>query len=290
MLPIGVCAQLACIWETSARNPGNAHRFHDFADATYVDFLASAAAVAPWLESACQRRVGETVLEAVRATRQVVTANTNLGTVLLLAPLAAVPVAEPLRPGLGRVLEGLTVADTHAVYEAIRLANPAGLGRVPHEDVHEEPTHDLRYVMALAAERDLVARQYSNGFREVFDEGVPAFLRGLEHTGTLEQALIYCHLHLMAQYPDSLIARKRGLAEAEEAGHRAASVLQQGWPRSASGQAALRELDHWLRAVERGRNPGTTSDLVTASLFVALREGIMELPSRIPWSAGCDHD
>jgi triphosphoribosyl-dephospho-CoA synthase len=288
MLPIGVCAQLACIWETSARNPGNAHRFRDFADATYLDFLASAAAVAPWLESARQRPVGETVLEAVRATRQVVRANTNLGTLLLLTPLAAVPAGEPLRAGLGRVLEGLTVADAHAVYQAIRLAHPAGLGRVPDQDVHEEPTQNLRYVMALAAEPDLVARQYSNGFREVFDEGVPALVEALERLGTLEQALIACHLQLMAKYPDSLIARKRGRAEAEETVRRAASVLQQGWP-SAPGQAALHELDNWLRAVERGRNPGTTSDLVTASLFVALREGIMELPSCIPWSAGCDH-
>jgi triphosphoribosyl-dephospho-CoA synthase len=289
MLPIGLCAQLACLWETTARCPGNAHRFRDFGDATYVDFLASAAAVAPWLETADQRGVGATVLGAVQATRHVVRANTNLGILLLLTPLAVVASESPLRAGVLRVLDGLDVEDARAVYQAIRLANPAGLGRVPEQDLHDEPTQSLRQVMELAAERDRVACQYSNGFRDVFDQGVPAFLRGLEQTATLEEAILFCHLHLMALFPDSLIARKRGIAEAAEAARRATQVWQQGWPGSAAGRVALTELDNWLRAEERGRNPGTTSDLVTASLFVVLREGIIELPSRIPWSAGSDH-
>src|SRR5262245_57489282 len=107
MLPAGLCAQIACVWETTARNPGNAHRFRDFSDTNYVDFLLAAAAVAPLLESATQRRVGATVLECIRATRRVAAGNPNLGVVLLLAPLAAVPRAEELRGGLTRVLDGL---------------------------------------------------------------------------------------------------------------------------------------------------------------------------------------
>src|SRR5262249_29120265 len=160
--------------------------FHDFDDTTYVDFLMSAAAAAPVLETAGQRRVGQTVLEGVRATRRVVASNTNLGILLLLAPLAAVPREEDLRAGLVRVLDSLDVDDARAVYEAIRLAAPAGLGRVAEQDVAAEPTVGLRQVMALAAERDLVARQYANGFREVFDDGVPTLCRALEQTGSLE--------------------------------------------------------------------------------------------------------
>jgi triphosphoribosyl-dephospho-CoA synthase len=283
--PIGLCAQLACLWETTARNPGNAHRFRDFDDTTYVDFLMSAAATAPVLEGAPGRRVGQTVLEGVRATRRVVPANTNLGILLLLAPLAAVPPAEELRPGVTRVLEALDVEDARAVYAAIRLAAPAGLGRVPEQDVTGEPTAGLRQVMALAADRDLVARQYANGFREVLEDGVPALHHGWQQAGSLEEALVGCHLHLLARYPDSLIARKRGQAEADEAARRAQDVLRRGWPTSADGRAALEELDLWLRAAGRGRNPGTTSDLVTACLFVALRTGTINLPLRVPWSA-----
>jgi triphosphoribosyl-dephospho-CoA synthase len=285
----GLYGQLACVWEATARKPGNVHRYADFEDAGFVDFLASAAAVAPVLDAAGGRRVGDTVLEAVRATRRVAHTNTNLGILLLLAPLAAVPAPGDLRAGLARVLEDLDLADARAVYEAIRLAAPGGLGRVEKEDVREEPTQTLRQVMALAAERDLIARQYTNEFREVFDDGVPALGRGLEETGCLEGAIVGCHLHLLAHFPDSLIARKRGPAEAEEAARRAGRVLREGWPHAAPGWAALAELDGWLRAEGHARNPGTTADLVAACLFVALRQGTIQLPPRYPWSAGFRH-
>src|SRR5207302_1602059 len=88
MESIGLHAQVACIWEATARKPGNVHRYLDFPETTYLDFLLSAAAVAPVLDQACRRRVGETILEGVRATRRVVSTNTNLGILLLLAPLA----------------------------------------------------------------------------------------------------------------------------------------------------------------------------------------------------------
>lgn len=290
MPAIGLCAQLACVWEATARKPGNVHRYHDFDDAGYLDFLVSAAAITPVLETAPQRRVGETVLEAVRATRRVTLSNTNLGMILLLTPLAVVPPGMGLRAGLKQVLEALDVGDASNVYRAIRLAAPGGLGQAPEQDVVAEPTQTLRQVMALAADRDLVARQYADGFREVFDEGVPILEHALEQTNSLEAAIILCHLHLMAHHPDSLIARKRGPVEANEAAERAGRVLDEGWPHTRAGHAALAELDAWLRAEGHGRNPGTSADLTTACLFVALRVGSITVPPRFPWSAGFHHD
>src|SRR4051794_30607402 len=107
----GLCAQVACTWEVTARKPGNVHRLRDFEDCTYLDFLLSAAALAPVLGEAGARGVGATVLEGVRATRRVVRSNTNLGMVLLLAPLAAVPDGEDLRAGVTRILAGAGVED-----------------------------------------------------------------------------------------------------------------------------------------------------------------------------------
>jgi triphosphoribosyl-dephospho-CoA synthase len=285
MPDIGLYAQAACIWEATARKPGNVTRFHDFEDVTYLDFLLSAAAIAPAMATACQRKVGATILEAVRATRQVVRTNTNLGIVLLLAPPAAVPEGEELRSGVQRILAGLDVEDARLVYEAIRLAAPGGVGRVQEQDVRDEPTGTLREVMALAAGRDRVARQYADGFAEVFDDGVPALLAGLEQTGSVEGAIVWTHLHLMAKYPDTLIARKRGAAEAAEAARRARQVLERGWPREPAGRQGIEELDAWLRAQGSQRNPGTTADLVTASLFVALRQGAIHLSPPCPWPA-----
>jgi triphosphoribosyl-dephospho-CoA synthase len=283
---VGLCAQVACVWEATARKPGNVHRYRDFADAGYVDFLLSAAALAPVLATACQRPAGATILEAVRATRRVVGTNTNLGIALLLAPLAAVPEGVGLRAGVGRVLAGLTVEDARLAYEAIRLAAPGGLGRAAEQDVSAEPTQTLREVMALAEGRDLIARQYADGFAEVFGDGAPAVVAGLGLTGSVEGAIIHAHLTLLARHPDTLIARKRGPAEAAEAAARARRVLEEGWPHEPGGRTALAELDAWLRAAGNGRNPGTTADLVAASLFVLLREGTIPLPPALPWSAG----
>jgi triphosphoribosyl-dephospho-CoA synthase len=219
------------------------------------------------------------VLEGVRATRRVVRSNTNLGIILLLAPLAAA--GDDLRTDLPRILAGLDVEDSRLVYEAIRLAAPGGLGSVENQDVRDEPRLPLREVMALAADRDRIALQYSNGYAEVFGGVSDALLDGLRRTGSLEAAIIHAHLRTMHDYPDTLIARKAGAAVAEEAARRAGEVLVAGWPGSPAGWAALHEFDAWLRADGRRRNPGTTADLITAGFFVLLREGRLPLP--VPW-------
>ncbi len=277
-LSIGLCAQLACILEATARKPGNVHRYADFADTTYLDFLLSAAAIAPVMDRAPGRPVGETVLEAVRATRRVVSANTNLGIVLLLAPLAAVPDGRPLKHGLYQILRGLTLDDSRAVYEAIRLAQPGGLGRVDDQDVSGEPTQPLRAVMELAADRDLVARQYATDFRGVFDTAA-VLAQMLDRPGAELELVIVCgHLALLAGQPDSLIARKCGPDVAEEARRRAEEVLVRMEEPGSDFLGKLAEFDAWLRADGNRRNPGATADVLTASLFVALRRGIIPLP------------
>src|ERR1700752_2771700 len=129
-LSIGQCAQIACILEATARKPGNVHRYHDFDDLTYLDLLLPAAAIGPVMEQAPYQPVGVTVLEAIKATRRVVDTNSNLGIVLLLAPLASGPGNFDLRGGLMSVLRRLTVEDAKNVYAAIRLARPGGIGQV----------------------------------------------------------------------------------------------------------------------------------------------------------------
>jgi triphosphoribosyl-dephospho-CoA synthase len=288
---IGLFAQTACLWEVCARKPGNVNRLHDFPDASLADFLLSAVALGPLMEVALQYPVALTVFEAIRVRRHVTQTNTNLGIVLLLTPLAKAAACRDFRSAVGRVLENLDGAerdDAELLFAAIRLAGAGGLGQVPDQDILDTPTIPLRQAMALAADRDLVARQYVNGFKEVFEDGVPAFLEGFRQTGSVEEAIILCHLRLMKLHPDSLIARKRGRAEAEEASRRAAEVLAAGWPESAVSWATLREFDAWLRAEGHSRNPGTTADLVTASLFVALRERCVEVSARFPWRAGSD--
>ena len=272
----GECAELACLLEVTARKPGNVHSAADFDDVGYLDFVFSATAIRPVLERAGALGIGATVLECVRRTRERVRTNTNLGMVLLMAPLAAVPPDRPLKDGVRQVLEETTIGDARAVYEAIRLAKPGGLGGVPEQDVADPPTEPLVAVMRRAAQRDLVARQYANGFREVFCDGVPALAEALARGLSWEQSIIRCHLELLARHPDTLIARKRGHDEASESARRAAEVLAAGWPATEEAERLMNDFDAWLRAVGHARNPGATADLVAACLFIALRDGTIQ--------------
>jgi triphosphoribosyl-dephospho-CoA synthase len=274
----GRLAQLACLLEVTARKPGNVHRLRELPDLHFIDFLVSSVANAEPLDRAAGQGIGTTVCEAIEATRRVVTTNTNLGIVLLLAPLAAVPEGVELAEGVEVVLASTTVEDARAVYRAIRLAQPGGLGEVPDQDLAREPTSSLRTVMTLAAERDLVARQYANGFREVLGEGLPALHEALHAGRPLETAIVSTHLNLLARHPDSLIARKAGTEQALDVSRRAAEVLDAGWPEREEARQECEAFDIWLRHPSRRSNPGTTADLVTAALYAALRDGTIDLP------------
>ena len=271
-LGIGDCARLACILEATARKAGNVTRFTDFDDLNYVDFLASALAIGPVMERAGEIGVGRAVLDGVVATRKVVASNSNLGMLLLFAPLAACD--EVSEANVAGVLDRLTVNDSKYVFEAIRLANPGGLGEAPEQDVREEPTLPLRQIMSLAADRDLIARQYANGFRDVFEH-----VADLAHE-PLEAAIIFCHLRLLAELGDTHIARRCGAEISDKAKQRAKELLPLGWPRSKDWKSAFTAFDAWLRADGHRRNPGSTADLVAACLFVALRRGMIRFPLR----------
>ena len=138
-------------------------------------------------------------------------------------------------------------------------------------------TPDLIAAMRLAADRDLVARQYAQNFADVLDFVAPALKRGQDAGWPLLDAIAYAQLETMSQFPDSLIARKCGIAVARESASRAAAALAAGGPADAGYLAAIADFDAWLRADGHRRNPGTTADLIAAGLFAALREGMIEL-------------
>jgi triphosphoribosyl-dephospho-CoA synthase len=263
---IALAAQLACLLEVSAPKPGNISPGRDFHDTSYQDFLASAVAIGPALARA-DRPLGSTIRAAVEATARWAGSNTNLGIVLLLAPLAYAARLEggTLRARVERVLAGTTVADAAEVYAAIRLARPGGLGSAPAEDVADAPTVTLTRAMALAAERDSVAREYATGFAATFEIGAPA-LRDARRRGIRwSDSIVYAYLALLAALPDSLIARKLGRPEAERISRRAAEA-RRGGPRE------LTALDAELRDPRHSRNPGTSADLTCASIFAVILE------------------
>jgi triphosphoribosyl-dephospho-CoA synthase len=268
------CATLASLLEASAPKPGNVWPGRPFRDMGYEDFVVSAVAAGPELGRAGARGLGETILAAVRATRGWTTANTNLGIILLLAPLAAAAqrAGGDLRRRVVQSLAATTVADARAAYAAIRESRPGGLGTAPAQDLAAEPTVTLLEAMRLAADRDLVAREYATGFELTFECALPTFRTARAAGLPPEDAIVETFLALLAREPDTLIARKLGRVAAEAVRSQARTVVGEGGVRTSAGRAALAAFDSALRDRQNSRNPGTTADLTAATLFVSLIE------------------
>jgi triphosphoribosyl-dephospho-CoA synthase len=260
----------ACRAELAALKPGNVHVHAGGHGMEARHFEAAAAAAAPWI-AAPGLKLGERILRAVEASLEAAGCNTNLGILLLSAPLAAAAqadIAGNLRDHLHHVLRALDAADAANVFEAIRRANPGGLGSAPDQDVATPPSIGLLEAMALATDRDRIARAYVTDFEEIFAFGLPA-LEGISRK-TDDQAFAVTSLHMayLAQAPDSHIARKLGHNAAETVrlearGHRNL------WDPVATPEtfAGLLAFDRDLK--QRGLNPGTTADFVVATLFAA---------------------
>ncbi|MEW6231907.1 MAG: triphosphoribosyl-dephospho-CoA synthase [Chloroflexota bacterium] len=268
---IALAAQAACVLEVSAPKPGNVNRYADFANTRLEDFLLSAVAIGPALARAGRAGVGQIIWQAVRDSQRLVCTNTNLGILLLLAPLAKACLgAGELRENLAQVLAGLTVEDARQAYAAIRLARPGGLGRAPQADVAEEPTITLYQAMSLAQERDSIAREYVTNFAITFEIGYPALREAWHAADSPADAIVQTYLTLLARVPDTLIARKRGAEVAGQVSRWAAEVLGAGGVFTAQGRQALVDLDRDLRNERHTLNPGTTADLTAAAIFLVL--------------------
>lgn len=240
---------------------------------TATDFLASARAIVPILIDE-DLPIGDRIEHAVQATFERVGCNTNLGIILLLAPLAEAALRVhahcALEEELGRVLHSLSVADAAACFRAIRLANPAGLGVSANQDVAAEPTLPLRQLMGFARQRDAIAMQYTDCFATIFGDGLDAFERGRASLGSLVSVASVVFVHLLAAQLDSHIVRKHGFATALDVSRRACRLESSLKACENPGpiRALLDPFDEVLKS--RGINPGTTADLTVATLTVGL--------------------
>ncbi|MDQ0509781.1 triphosphoribosyl-dephospho-CoA synthase [Ancylobacter amanitiformis] len=257
----------ACMAELEALKPGNVHRFSAGHGMEVAHFERAAAAAAPCI-AARGARVGARIEAAVAASLKVTGLNTNLGILLLCAPLAAAAeAAGALRAELAAVLHGLDGDDAQAAFRAIAAANPGGLGRVDVHDVATPARIGLVEAMALAAGRDRIARQYARGFEDVFELGLPRLAAFAEAEPQARTEAVY--LAYLSAFPDSHIARKFGTAVAEEVRSEAERVAGTVDLRAPAAMRHPPLLAFDLSLKERGLNPGTSADLTVATLFAA---------------------
>jgi triphosphoribosyl-dephospho-CoA synthase len=265
----GWCAALACRLEATARKPGNVHPQAEFADLSHAELVAAGGAIAPVLESAHLQPLGRTILDAVAASRALTRSNANLGIVLAVAPLAAVPNPADLCPErIAAVLEPLGPQDARDIWQAIAIARPGGMGRQERWDLAEAPPPSILTAMRAAAGRDQIARLWTTGYGPLFDGLVRDIVDELQACRPLGDAIVRAYLLQLSRAPDSLVGRKHGDAVAATVSARAADVLAagpSGWVEAAAG------FDRWLRS--GGINPGTTADLVAAALYILATTG-----------------
>ena len=266
----------ACRAELQALKPGNVHVFAPGHGMNIHHFERAAAAAAPWIAEP-SLKVGARILRATDASFGVTGLNTNLGIVLLSAPLAKaaaeVDVGTGLRRRLADILSMLDEDDANNAFEAIRLVNPAGLGNVEKGDVSlPNPRLTLIEAMHLAKDRDRIANAYVTAFEDIFDFALPAFTEARALTECFSLAVSTLHMGLLAAFEDSHIARKHGIAAARSVQERALE-LQHHWRPVVTPKSFehLRDFDTKLKEI--GLNPGTTADFVVATIFCGLMSG-----------------
>lgn len=257
--------------ELEALKPGNVSRYAGGHDMTCEDFVRSAEVVTPIL---CRRDlgVGARILVAAEATQSAVGCNTNLGMLLLFAPLIRAweirGEGESLLTAVRRVLAGLDREDAAAVYAAIRTARPAGLGQVPEHDVNSDVEVDLHTAMAAAREHDLIALQYYSNFEEIFFIGLISLEKYKNIWKHLEWATVGCYLTFMSRFPDSHVGRKHGRKVAEDIQERS-KVLLKCFDNNNDPEALKNALLDYDRELKNANiNPGTSADLTAASLLL----------------------
>lgn len=296
-LTLAEAVELACLLEATAPKAGNVHPATSFTDMNYQHFVASAAALASVIGEVDRRQtVGQLILASVEETQEAVGRNTNLGSILLFGPLvkakvegAKVQSLDQLRGNVQQVLHELSAQDSADVYQAIVESSPGGMGEQPENDIRSSAPDNLIDAMAQVAEFDAVARQYTNGFADCFERLLLWLQASLSAVGNLPapdrilEAICWTQLRWLAHEPDGLIHRKVGADRAREVQRRAKATLAdlrggRGYESSShipatlplSNKESYNEFDRYLRSDGNRLNPGTTADLIAATLLIFL--------------------
>jgi len=305
---IRMCGELACLLEVSATpKPGNVHRFQDFAEIRYEDFLASSVSLGVWLEELAMKglllkddkitwkqvELGRTIKEAVKQSNFFhQRSNTNLGIILLLCPLsvaAGLTISEEeticdlelLQKNILKVMKQTTVEDSIFVSEAIAIVSPGGLGKVEQYDVTNSTLEDelrsdsvnLLNLMDICQERDSICFELALGYPITIKTGLASLKWSLAVRNDINLAIIDAYLAILSKYPDTLVKRKFGQEIARRLSKRATEIINVGGALTIEGRRELEDFDIELREADEKINPGTTADIIASTIFVYLLIG-----------------
>ncbi len=299
---------LASLLELSGwPKPGNIHRTKNFEVTRFEHFLAGIVAIQPNFREFCVGiyqfsykfdtdfqfvGLGSFFYKAVRSMLKWQSGgNVLLGHILILAPLAAAATIclktqntnfNDFQNYLKKIIDASIVEDTVNLFQAIRLCNPGGLGKIEKYDINDEKSLNeikadkvtLKEIFTYSKEYDLISFEYSTIFNIILNEGLPYFLKTFILYKDINIATVNTFLYLLSLHPDTLIVRKSGKAFALKVLKSASEILEYGGISSENGLNLTRRLDDELHVHKGKLNPGTTADLISGIIFCALIFGL----------------
>lgn len=302
------CLTLASLLELAGwPKPGNIHRTKDFKDTRFEHFLAGIVAIQPDFREFCERiyhlpivddgdfsliELGVFFTKAVKSMLKWQSGgNVLLGHILILAPLAATAIIclktnqndlFSFKKYLGEIIDSATVDDTENLFQAIKLCNPGGLGKINKYDITEESSLNqihadqitLKKIFEYSKDYDLISQEYSTRFNIILNEGLPYFFKIFKVNKDINIATVNTFLFLLSKHPDTLIIRKSGKDFAMYVLKSASQIIKYGGISSSKGLKLTNELDKELQKHKGKLNPGTTADLVSGIIFIALIFGL----------------
>ncbi|MFX0056875.1 MAG: triphosphoribosyl-dephospho-CoA synthase [Candidatus Heimdallarchaeota archaeon] len=302
------CVNLSSLLELSGwPKPGNVHRTRDFMNTRFEHFLGGIVAIQPNFKEFCEQifnkfenekeafndiNLGLFIKKAVNEMmRWQHGGNVLLGHILVLTPLIAAAVIclrmnnktlKGFKDNLKRVIQGTTVQDTINLYEAIKICNPGGLGKIDKYDITNENSIEelkadeitLRDIFEVSKDYDLISSEYSTGFVIILNEGLKYYFESYNQFKDINIATVNTFLKLLSEHPDTLIIRKSGLESALSVSKMALKILKKGGISTKKGLKMCYKFDKNIQKKKGKLNPGTTADLVAGVIFTTLLFGL----------------
>lgn len=302
------CVNLASLLELSGwPKPGNVHRTRNYKDTRFEHFLAGISAIQPNFKKFCNNvyndsekidenysyvKLGLFFREAAKKMMKWQKGgNVLLGHILILAPLVAAAAIclkfniekfENFTSNIKKVIDDSTVEDTINLYEAIKICNPGGLGRIEQYDIHsidsigniKKDNINLKKIFELSKDYDLISSEYSSGFAIILNKGLPFYFDTFNQTNDINKATVNTFLKILSEYPDTLIIRKSGISDAQNISQKADRILKKGGISTNAGLKLIKKLDNILYEKNGKLNPGTTADIIAGIIFCSLLFGL----------------
>ena len=265
--------EYACKLDVFSIKPGNVFLNHPAYGMSHKDFLQSSMACSDIM---CEQNmdIGLKILESVKASMDVVGCNTNLGIILLCVPIVEAVYMDKEHKfdqnNLKIVIDNINYKQTKSIYKAINLANAGGMSSKEEFDLksNESDNFTLFEAMNFAKTYDYIASEYTNYFYNIINNISLNWRNYFKLMNNDEYATTATFLKQIASNPDSLIARKHGLSTAEQVSERFKEIADEYCalkdPNILNNKLLL--LDSELKI--QGLNPGTTADVVVASIFL----------------------